>query len=417
MRVIIQHGNKAENGIQETSRVNADEDNDGEEVDVSAAQHVDDDVREPQRSVTMAVSCGESAPKTVQSSESQVQRGSYSDFLDRLKKQKGLEVLKMKGDGNCLFRSISAQVLGEPEWHAEIRKRVTDYMWKEKSHFSSFVAGGFDQYVAKMRAPGVFGSSPEIQAAAELYNRSVEVYSFSSLSNDSSCSCSSNADAIPHGDSQKHEIQVKPINIFQGTYKSGNVPLRLLYSDGKHYDAVVDPYEASIGVGLGLPSFEPGKVEKDILDAARKKSMGEFTKKKGFFYADHAATEAELMDVVKRKSIHEFWKTQIERDKTKTEDGILNQDETPRKKRKVEALEYPQSVQELVVNGFDLAVVLEAYAVAGDSFDAMLSLLAARSTDAFTSSSSSSSSSCPQEQATDNVVIGASSSSSSSSSS
>ena len=42
--------------------------------------------------------------------------------------------------------------------------------------------------------------------------------------------------------------------------------------------------------------------------------------------------------------------------------------------------EYPQSVQELVVNGFDLKRVVRAYELVGDNFDDMLSFLISTST-------------------------------------
>lgn len=38
-----------------------------------------------------------------------------------------------------------------------------------------------------------------------------------------------------------------PINIFHGGYRSGNAPIRVSYHGGNHYNAVVDPEEASVG--------------------------------------------------------------------------------------------------------------------------------------------------------------------------
>lgn len=35
-------------------------------------------------------------------------------------------------------------------------------------------------------------------------------------------------------------------------------PIRLSYHQEGHYNAVVDPYEPNIGVGLGLPNYQPG---------------------------------------------------------------------------------------------------------------------------------------------------------------
>ena len=50
----------------------------------------------------------------------------------------------------------------------------------------------------------------------------------------------------------------EPINIFFGVYKTDNAPIRLSYHGQIHYNSVVDPYAATIGVGLGLAGHQPG---------------------------------------------------------------------------------------------------------------------------------------------------------------
>jgi len=51
---------------------------------------------------------------------------------------------------------------------------------------------------------------------------------------------------------------VDPINTFHGSYKTDNEPIRLSYHGNVHYNSVVDPRNATIGVGLGLPGLQPG---------------------------------------------------------------------------------------------------------------------------------------------------------------
>lgn len=41
-------------------------------------------------------------------------------------------------------------------------------------------------------------------------------------------------------------------------YKTDNAPIRLSYHQSNHYNSVVDPYSATIGVGLGLAGHKPG---------------------------------------------------------------------------------------------------------------------------------------------------------------
>lgn len=98
------------------------------------------------------------------------------DFEDALKKQ-GLEIREQAGDGNCLFRAVSLQVYGDPSMHMDVRKQCMDHMERDREHFSQFVTGeAFDAYVERKRQEGVHGNNPEIQAISELFNRPVEVF-------------------------------------------------------------------------------------------------------------------------------------------------------------------------------------------------------------------------------------------------
>lgn len=74
---------------------------------------------------------------------------------------------------------------------------------------------------------------------SEMFNRPIEVYHYST----------------------------EPINIFQGS-TSGNEPIRLSYHRSVHYNSIVNPFKATIGVGLGLPAFEPGVADRSLLEKA-----------------------------------------------------------------------------------------------------------------------------------------------------
>ena len=51
---------------------------------------------------------------------------------------------------------------------------------------------------------------------------------------------------------------IEPSNIFHGAYKTDCEPIRISYHQNVHYNSVIDPYKATIGVGLGLPGHIPG---------------------------------------------------------------------------------------------------------------------------------------------------------------
>lgn len=60
-----------------------------------------------------------------------------------------------------------------------------------------------------------------------MYNRTIEVYCY----------------------------QIEPINIFNGTRRSTDEPIRLSYHRMCHYNSISNPNKPSVLVGLGLPSY------------------------------------------------------------------------------------------------------------------------------------------------------------------
>ncbi|VUZ39163.1 unnamed protein product [Hymenolepis diminuta] len=156
-----------------------------------------------------------------------------------LKEKKGWKVIHVRGDGACLFRSVAHQVFGDEEKHDVIRKQVIDYLRKNREHYSQYVTEDFDRYLIRKSSAACFGNHLEIQAIAEIYNRPVEIY----------------------------YKTVNPINVFHSEY-TGLVPFRLAYYDSSHYNSVIDPCKPSFGHGLGMPNYQPGLPENDLVKQA-----------------------------------------------------------------------------------------------------------------------------------------------------
>ncbi|KAM3172257.1 hypothetical protein ACTXT7_014924 [Hymenolepis weldensis] len=156
-----------------------------------------------------------------------------------LKEKKGWKVIHVRGDGACLFRSVAHQVFGDEEKHDVIRKQVIDYLRKNREHYSQYVTEDFDRYLIRKSSAACFGNHLEIQAIAEIYNRPVEIY----------------------------YKTVNPINVFHSEY-TGLVPFRLAYYDSSHYNSVIDPCKPSFGHGLGMPNYQPGLSENDLVKQA-----------------------------------------------------------------------------------------------------------------------------------------------------
>ncbi|XP_012233497.1 OTU domain-containing protein 5-B isoform X1 [Linepithema humile] len=164
-------------------------------------------------------------------------------FEKRLRK-KGLQIKKMAEDGACLFRAVADQVYGDQEMHGLVRKLCMDYIASNQEFFSHFVAEDFSTYVDRKRQEYVHGNHIEMHAMSEMYNRSIQLYCYST----------------------------EPINTFHTMVESDNEPIRLSYHRGSHYNSIVDPYKATIGVGLGLPSYNPGSADRALISDAVRQS-------------------------------------------------------------------------------------------------------------------------------------------------
>mmetsp|Transcript_12198 Transcript_12198/g.23335 ORF Transcript_12198/g.23335 Transcript_12198/m.23335 type:complete len:564 (-) Transcript_12198:27-1718(-) len=182
-------------------------------------------------------------------------------------KKRGLEIVEQAGDGNCLFRAVSLQVYGDPSMHSEVRTRCMDFMAVNEEHFSEFVTGeAYADYIARKRLDGVHGNNPEIQAISELYNRPVEVYT--------------------------PERGASPLNIFHEEYGTADIPIRLSYHDGNHYNAVIDPIRPTAGLGLGLPGLQPGLADKQQVATAVMESDQEMDLEKAIKESEQELSQA-----------------------------------------------------------------------------------------------------------------------------
>lgn len=161
----------------------------------------------------------------------------------KIMSDRGFIIKDMEEDGACLFRAISLQIYGDQDMHEIIRQQTMDYIYQNREYFAQFVTEDINSYVARKRANHVHGNHIEIQAMSEMYNRSVELYCY----------------------------QLEPINIFNSDQiNNGNEPLRLSYQRCSHYNAILDPYKASVGVGLGLAGYRPDEVDiKQVAEACR----------------------------------------------------------------------------------------------------------------------------------------------------
>jgi OTU domain-containing protein 5 len=131
-----------------------------------------------------------------------------------------------------------------------------------------------------------------MQAVAEMFNRPVHV----------------------------HEYSVEPLNTFQPDAGTDNPPLRVSYHAAVHYNSLVDPNAATIGIGLGLPGFKPGLADAQLVhDAVRvseQQAIEEAMLADKLAATDWEATEHSLQQQVARQSYVEWLQLQSSARKT-----------------------------------------------------------------------------------------------------
>jgi hypothetical protein len=168
-----------------------------------------------------------------------------------------------------------------------------DYMMKNRDYFSQYVTEDFTAYVNRKRSDHCHGNHLEIQAMSELFNRVIQVYHYST----------------------------EPINIFHGGYGTDNAPMRVSYHQDMHYNSVVDPFAATIGVGLGLAGYQPGLADRMLMEQSLKTSeldIIEQTMLEDKIHAtDWEATSEALEEAVARESYYEWLRENEKRARAK----------------------------------------------------------------------------------------------------
>ncbi|XP_046405569.1 OTU domain-containing protein 5-B isoform X2 [Ischnura elegans] len=212
-------------------------------------------------------------------------------FEKRLRK-KGWVIKQMGEDGACLFRAVADQVFGDQEMHSIVRNQCMDFLVLNKDHYKQYMTEDLDAYVARKRNDSVHGNHIELQALSEMFNRAIEIFCYS----------------------------IEPINIFHGLAKPDNEPIRLSYHRGVHYNSIVDPYKATIGVGLGLPNFTPGLADTNLMKEAVRQSeecvIEQAMLEDKIMATDWEATDEVLTEQAARESYIQWLKDNEKRNKT-----------------------------------------------------------------------------------------------------
>ena len=111
------------------------------------------------------------------SADAHVRELQDAKFRKKLKKA-GCKVFEVENDGNCLFRAVALQTLGDVSMHAVVRKKCCQHLSMHRKHFKNFVGDdkSFESYLTRMSKDCVWGGHMEIIAMEEIWDRQIMIY-------------------------------------------------------------------------------------------------------------------------------------------------------------------------------------------------------------------------------------------------
>lgn len=105
----------------------------------------------------------------------------YSLDMHKFQKQLApsyLKVMKIRGDGNCLFRSVADQLVGDQEMHRTYRQEAIDYILENQNTYFAFINEDqtLESYCKNMNRDSVWGGEIELNALAHRFQFNVMIH-------------------------------------------------------------------------------------------------------------------------------------------------------------------------------------------------------------------------------------------------
>ena len=76
---------------------------------------------------------------------------------------------KVKGDGNCLFRSLAVGLYNAEEKYIQERNDTVQFIVQNKPRYEAYIDGCFDTHINNMnKHPEIWGTDAEVKAACDL---------------------------------------------------------------------------------------------------------------------------------------------------------------------------------------------------------------------------------------------------------
>lgn len=113
--------------------------------------------------------------------ESQTPAGGSSGSLNKIEHliaQQNRKLVKVRGDGNCLFRALSLIVYGSEMCHSRVRQLLVNFVRENADNFKGYLSSGttLEDHLLHMQYSRTWATQVELYAAASLFGRDVYIY-------------------------------------------------------------------------------------------------------------------------------------------------------------------------------------------------------------------------------------------------
>ncbi|KAA8499816.1 OTU domain-containing protein [Porphyridium purpureum] len=153
---------------------------------------------------------------------------------DALLDERQVRVVRIKGDGRCMFRAIARNLAafdgrnlseGAERQDADFLRnaayKVVCVEKKKEFQASYLIEGNIDHYCAQMRSPSFYGGETEMFILADLLQKPIAVY-------------------LPAGRSQFQKIICYGEKYLKKMPNGRSETIKLLYNGTNHYEALID---------------------------------------------------------------------------------------------------------------------------------------------------------------------------------
>ncbi|KFM28769.1 OTU domain-containing protein 3 [Auxenochlorella protothecoides] len=160
----------------------------------------------------------------------------HCDELEKALRDVGLRIQEVQADGNCFFRSLSVQLHGHEDEHAELRSQVVQHLRDNQEVYEPFIEDerAWVDYCERMSQDAEWAGHPELHAASKVLRRNIRVY--------------------------QAEQPAWQLTTW-GEGEASGPALRLSYHDGNHYNSVTDSDQ--VGSGAAEPEAAADNFEHD----------------------------------------------------------------------------------------------------------------------------------------------------------